>query len=636
MASYPKLFEPFRIGNAVFRNRIFASATGHIDYNYDNTLTAEAVAYYERKAIGGAAAVVIGECQINPATGGRGGACIDLSSFSAAKGLCGMAAAISGHGAVASPELQHAGRYGGAALGPSDGDVHGKPCHAMTEEQILKTIDDYAAAAAMAKYCGFGMVTVHGGHGWLPEQFFARWTNERTDRWGGSVENRTRFAVAVCDAIHARCGRDFPVEFRISGTEFDDGYGIDEGVEYAKALNGHADIIHVSVGLHGDLQGLNWLRSYPTMFEDEGKNVRYAAEIKKHIRSSLVATVGALTTPAYLEEVIATGQADIVAIARGLICDPDLPNKARQGREDEIRKCLRCFGCFSNLFPAGKILCALNPESGYETTARQTPPLRKQKLLVAGGGVTGMAAALTAAQLGHDVTLCEKSDRLGGAILCEENVPFKANLRRYLDQQAGALEKAGVRVLLNTPVTPDYAAQGGYDAVFAALGSTAVKPPIPGIDGPTVLDAESAYRDPALVGQRVVILGAGLVGAELAIYLHDLGRSVRVLELAGDIRAEGNSMHGTAVKLAMRERELTVDFQTAAEAIDETGVRTSGGQFFPADTVIYATGRQPRFQEAAALSAAAGGYAILGDCAAPKNIMSATRAAWLAARDLGR
>lgn len=636
MHSYPNLFSPVQVGNVVFRNRILASATGHIDYNYDNTLTDAAVAYYARKAQGGAAAVVIGECQINPADGGRGGACIDLSNFGSVKGLYRLASAINGYGAVASPELQHAGRYGGKALGPSDGLVSGKPCHAMTEEQILSTIQDYAKAASLCKMAGFQMVTVHGGHGWLPEQFFARWTNQRTDRWGGSVENRARFAVAVCDAIHEACGRDFPVEFRISGTEFDDGYDIDEGIQYAMALDGHADIIHVSVGLHGDLSGLNWIKSYPTMFEAEGKNVKYAAEIKKHVKQSYVATVGALCSPEYMEEIIASGQADFVAIARGLICDPELPNKARRGQADSIRKCLRCFGCFSNLFPAGKILCAINPESGREEAASADPPAKeKKKLLVAGGGVAGMEAAITAARQGHQVVLCEKSGRLGGVLLCEEQVPFKQNLARYLLQQEKLLQELGVEVRLNTAVTPEYAEAEGFDAVFAALGSEAVKPKIPGIDGSSVLDAESAYRSPELVGQKAVILGAGLVGTELALYLQGLGREVEVLELSGNIQAAGSSMHATAIRLELQNRGMEINFNTAASEISSEGVKTADGRFFPADTVIYATGRRPRLAEAAALSQVQGDFALLGDSTGAKNIMHATSTAWLAARNLG-
>ena len=634
---YPHLFEPIRLGNTVLRNRIFASATGLSDYSFDGAFSDAAVAYYARKAQGGAAAVAIGECEIDPKGGGKStGLCVDLSSFGTVAGLWRLANAITAAGAVCSPELQHHGRYGVAALGPSAGEDHGKPCYAMTEEQILATIQKYAASAANCKMAGCGMVTVHGGHGWLPEQFFAEWTNQRTDRWGGSLENRTRFAVAVCDAIHERCGKDFPVEFRISATEFEDGYGVDEGIQYAMALDGHADIIHVSVGLHGSGIGPGFFKSYPNMFEQEGKNVHFAAEIKKHIKQSLVACVGGMSTPEYMEEVIASGQADIVAIARGLICDPDLPNKARSGREDEIRHCVRCLSCFSNLFPSGRILCAMNPETGRELEAEKAPVQQVKKVLVAGGGIAGMEAALTAARQGHIVTLCEKSDHLGGAITCEEAVPFKANLASYIRQQEEALLQEGVRVKLNTEVTPEFVEKGRYDAVIAALGSEAAVPLIPGIEGQNVLPAEEAYRSPDKCGQKVVILGAGLVGTELAIYLHSLGKEPVVLELAPAMRMDGAFMHGSIVRMELEKRRIPVHLRTAAKRIDPDGVSTEDGCFFPADTVVYATGRKPNFEEAAALSAAAPGFAFAGDCTGVKNIMNATRTGWQAGLNIGR
>ena len=441
--------------------------------------------------------------------------------------------------------------------------------------------------------------------------------------------------MAVCDAIHERCGKDFPIEFRISGTEFEEGYGIDEGIQYAKALDGHADIIHVSVGVHGSGIGPGFFKSYPNMFEEEGKNVRFAAEIKKHISQSLVACVGGMSTPEYMEEVIASGRADIVAIARGLICDPDLPNKARSGREDEIRHCVRCLSCFSNLFPSGRILCALNPETGRELEAEKPGARRMKKVLVAGGGIAGMEAALTAAKQGHDVTLCERSDHLGGAITCEEAVPFKANLAAYIRQQADSLLEEGVRVKLNTEVTPEFVQKGKYDAVIAALGSEAAVPPIPGIEGKNVLPAEEAYRSPEKCGQRVVILGAGLVGTELAIYLRNLGKEPVILELAPAMRMDGAFMHGSIVRMELEKLRIPVHFRTAAVKIDPDGVNTEDGCFFPADTVVYATGRKPNYEEAATLSAAAPSFAFAGDCTGVKNTMNATKTGWQAGRSIG-
>ncbi|MCF0120744.1 MAG: FAD-dependent oxidoreductase, partial [Oscillospiraceae bacterium] len=455
MLKYPHLFSPIKVGNVVFRNRIFASPTGYTDIKSDYTLGEQAIAYYERKASGGAASVCIGECQIDPPNSSRGGRCIDLSNPMTLNYMGRIADRITRRGAVASAELQHCGRYGGCALAPSSGDVDGRECYEMTEQQILDTISAYGTAALNAKERGFNMVTVHGGHGWLPEQFFSRTTNSRTDSWGGSLENRARFAVAVCDEIHRRCGRGFPVEFRISAVETEFGYGLDEGIEYAMALDGHADIIHVSSGVHGTLMHDNWVISAPGMFSEEGELVKYAAAIKPHIKKSLVGTVGSLTDPAMMEDIIASGKADFVNIARGLLCDPDLPNKARAGRDDEIRTCIRCMSCWSSL-RSGGIYCALNPRTSREAELDvPAPEHENMRVAVIGGGPAGMQAALTAAECGHSVTLYEKSGELGGALACEKNVPFKSHLEKYIAFMAKNLEKAGADVRLMTEATPE-------------------------------------------------------------------------------------------------------------------------------------------------------------------------------------
>jgi hypothetical protein len=240
-----------------------------------------------------------------------------------------------------------------------------------------------------------------------------------------------RFPLEIIAAVREAVGPGFPIEMRISGSEcYPGGYGIDYGVMIAKALDGKVDLIHVSAGSHEDPRVFTV--THPSMFLEDGVNVRYAAEIKKHVKNSKVATVGALSDPALLEEILSTGKADVVELARGLICDPDLPTKARLGKSDEITNCIRCFACFSNLIMNGHIICALNPEISNETEIKfERPPAKEKTVLVAGGGIGGMQAALSAAKRGHRVILCEKSDRLGGVLRCEEKVPFKKHLHEY-------------------------------------------------------------------------------------------------------------------------------------------------------------------------------------------------------------
>jgi NADPH-dependent 2,4-dienoyl-CoA reductase/sulfur reductase-like enzyme len=513
----------------------------------------------------------------------------------------------------------------------------------MPEELIWEITGKFANAALLVKECGFGMVTVHAGHGWLLNQFFAPRLNNRTDKWGGSTENRARFTVEVVDAIHRLCGSAFPVEVRISGTEcHDTGYGIDEGVRLAECLDGHADIINVSVGCSIGLAGKNniFATTHPSMFLEDGVNVRFAAEVKKHVKHSKIATVGALGDPGMLEDILASGKADIVELARGLICDPDLPNKARDGREDEILRCMRCYSCFSHGMTQGHFFCALNPETNRERYfERALPNPKKQKVLIAGGGIGGMQAALTAAKCGHEVILCEKSPRLGGNILCEEHVPFKKHLKEYIQLQERLLSRIPVDVRLNTEVTPAYAKSVGADVIIAALGARPVVPTIPGIDGAAVISAEEAYADPAKVGASAVILGAGFVGTELAIYLSMIGRRVVVVEMAAQLGTGVNNLHGIAVSAQLDLSGVEVHFLTKALRIDDGGVwcQTPGGEkYFRGDTVIYAVGQKPLSEEAAALHGCARRYYPLGDCLVPASIGEATAAAATIARDLGR
>lgn len=460
---------------------------------------------------------------------------------------------------------------------------------------------------------------------------------------GGSIENRARFTVEVVDAIHRLCGAGFPVEVRISGTSaHSGGYGIEEGIKFAQQLDGHADIIHVSVGSSTGLTEKNNVfgTTHPSIFLEDGVNVKYAAEIKKHVKKSLVATVGALTDPVMMEEIISSGKADITEMARGLICDPDIPNKARDGREDEIIRCMRCMYCFSHLKDHGQFFCALNPETSRERYfQRALPEAKKQTVLVAGGGIGGMQAALTAAKNGHKVILCEKSDRLGGSILCEENVPFKAHLMEYIELQRRLIGRSDIDLRLNTTVTPEYASSVNADVIIAALGAVPVKPDIPGIDGENVCFAEEAYADPDKVGATAVILGAGLVGTELAIYLTNLGRKVSVVEMADQMNTGGNFLHGVTVQAQIDMLGIDVSYNTKAVSIDAGGINCvtpEGEKYFAADTVIIAAGQRPLSDEAVALRNCAKRFYQLGDCVVPKSIGEANATAATIARDIGR
>ena len=560
-------------------------------------------------------------------------------------GLAGLAGAITRHGAVASAELSHGGMYArGVQLAgrPLYGPVaikNGKygEVFEMPEEIILRIIEAFGNAADFAKKAGFGMVTIHAGHGWLLPQFWSKQLNTRKDKWGCSFENRMRLPIAVLESIRRAVGPSFPIEIRMSGNECNEaGYNIDEGIEFAKALDDYVDIIHVSAGNHEVAE--SFIITHPSMFLEDGVNSRYAAEIKKHVKS-YVATVGSFSNPGHMEEFLASGGADIIEVARQSLADPNLPIKARTGREDEIQECLRCMSCYTTGSTLRIHFCAINPTTSREREVLMAPaPREKKSVLIAGGGVAGMQAALTAADRGHKVILCEKSSRLGGVLLCEDRVPFKKHLSDYLARQALLVSRAAIDVRLNTEVTPELARSLKPDVIIAALGARPTKPSIPGIDEAIVMGAEDAYINPEKVGKKAVILGGGLVGIELGIYLAKLGREVTILEILDHFTVQERSLHSLALMVQIKQLGINAQLSTNATKITDTGVCATGPDgdlTIPADTVIYATGQAPLADEAIALHDCADEFYQIGDCVAPKNIMNATQNAFVTAYDVG-
>ena len=412
------------------------------------------------------------------------------------------------------------------------------------------------------------------------------------------------------------------------------GYGHAGRVGVDDARPGHGDdigLLHVSAG-HHEIDYAS-MRTHPTMFLEDGCNAYLAAEIKKHVKTP-VATVGAFTDPAHMEEIIASGKADIVEMARGLICEPDMPVKLRTGREKEVRKCLRCFRCVQEMYQHGRLFCVINPASGKDREIMSHHSVGvKKHVLVAGGGIAGMEAAITAAENGHKVTLCEKTDKLGGVLLCEIKVPFKTPIGEYIERQKYMLEKLGVDVKLNTAVTPEVVTEINPDALIVAIGGEPIRPNIPGIDGANVIGIEESFAKPELNKGKVVIIGAGRSGTELGIYLKEnCGKEVSLIEA---------QEKGDQAKYLdkMAQIGLETAYNTKAKEIKENGIvcdTPEGEKFIEADTVVLALGVKPLWNEVDALSSFAGEFYQAGDCRAARSMLEASGEGWTMANLIGR
>lgn len=649
--NYPHLFSPFKVGKIQFRNRIIVAPTGVIC----TTNKDEIVNYYEEKARGGAAVVTVGQGYVDKDHGADiPDSGFDLAKESTVAEIAPIADAIRKHGAIASIELSHAGMnafesnaQGNQIYGPVTMEVEGghsgvgQTIHVeeMPEEMILKTIQMHADAALRAKKAGFSMCLLHGGHGWLIHQFLSPVLNTRTDKWGGSFENRMRLAIETCKAIHEACGPDFLIDFRMSVRELGEGYDTETGLEIAKAIDPYVDFIHASCGNHEG--GEAFVIMHPSMFLEDGCNRHYAVECRKAGVKSPIVTVGAFSDPGLMDQVIANGDADMIAVARGIIADPYLPMKARAGKADEINECLRCFACYSRLVFQSHYYCAINPRVGHELEQRLAPlPCIPRKVMVAGGGIAGMQAALEAAERGHEVVLVEKSDRLGGVLTCEDDVPFKAKQTRWLAQQARrCMNNEHIEVRLNTAATKEVAEEIAPDAIVCAVGSKASPITLKGGDNAKVVDPEAAYKDVSIVGDNVVLIGGGFVAMELAIYLTMKGKKCTVLvrKAAPRIMQE-NWVHGEAIMAQFNHLGIDLRTNTSIVEINDEGVvgkTADGEELFACDTVIPALGREPLYDVVEELSSCADEFYTVGDAYSVKDIMQATTQGYYCARDIG-
>lgn len=653
---YKALFQPMTIKGVTLKNRIEASpiSTFELATTPEKALTHDAYGFYRLRASGGAAIVTVGDGIVHP-TGVDTGylpspkvmACMDDSiSF-----FCHVVDEIHRYNSVACLQLNHAGmlstseKFSGwgpdyinfeesdytAPLSEQEGKGEGSSrkgiVQYMTEEMIEEIVEAFGDSARRAKFCGFDMVQIHAAHGWLIHQFISPLTNHRTDRFGGSLENRMRFLLMIVDRIRKYCGEDFLIEARLSGTDYvaDGGYTVDDAVEFCKMLDGKVDLLHISAGnfVYPETEAL----LCPTIFTANGYNVYLAEAIKKAVKISKVSTIGGINAPVMMEDIIASGKADMVALGRALIADPQLPNKARRGQEEEIRPCIRCTFCLAD-YQRRAQRCSVNPtfHRPYEALLPVKPAV-PQKVLIAGGGPAGLEAAITAKERGHEVILCEKRGELGGLIRYARKVSFKYETEKFMDYLIHKAERMGVEIRLNTEVTPELVEEIGPDHLIAAVGSEAVVPPVEGVEKAHML--MDVYDHDIRMADAVAVVGGGIAGSEFAVEQAMAGRNVILLEMGGELAKDANNVHKSALmdQFEKRKDKITIMKKTRCTRITEEGLFcvTADGEEVEvkAGSVVIAAGMRARTEVVENLRFACDEFEWVGDCKRPRQIRHA-------------
>ncbi|MDO4622614.1 MAG: FAD-dependent oxidoreductase [Eubacteriales bacterium] len=659
MAGYEHLLSPITIRGKKFKNRMLAAPTGFFSF----VKSMDAPYYYmlEERAKGGFAEVCSGEITVNDTDAARGFENVDIPARNGVFFPRAQKAAdiIKAEDSIAMMELSHLG---------SIGEPHAKNKHpwgpitftkengvqviGYTREMMEKTIRDFCDCALYAKDAGFDGVLIHGGHGWLFSQFLSPLENTREDEYGGaSLENRMRFPLEVLRAVRDAVGEDFLIELRISGSDrWPGGTDAEDVAEFSTHLSGLVDILHISSG--------HYYRSYRTLefsslYTRHNCNVDSAEIIRKKCpRDVKMGVIGGINSPEDAEKLIADDIVDFVIVGRQAFADPDFMNKVAAGRADDINRCVRCMRCYSGSHEhpmelaylekyhitkemelerdakrAGahewQAYCTINPATrGMGFMKRPdcfTPAERRKKVLVIGGGIAGLSAARYACDRGHEVTLVEKSDRLGGILYFLDHDQAKYDLRNFRDLMIRRVMERPIDVRLQTAADEEYIKNFGADVVMIAIGSTPNMPPIPGIQ--RAIPAQDVYGKGSELGKRVAVIGGGMVGAETAIELAEEGCAVTIVEMAERLIMEARNMAFTSTMDKIDELGIQYHVSTKCLAVTENGVQVQdedGSEFLlEADGVVCALGLRSRADEVERLKNAVSDGTevfVLGDC----------------------
>ena len=658
---YTKLYEPMQIGRMRLKNHIMVPPMLCCLATTDGRITQKLLSYTSHLAKNGAGLVVFGETNVDRERSWDHVNALNIGDDIAIPGLANLADEVHRYGAKISIELAHAGACaepillepGKKGLSPSPVPPWMHPGYSGCSVEIMDkpmmehVKQNYVDAVGRLVRAGFDMVTFHCAHGWLMGQFLSPYFNHRTDEYGGSLENRMRYPLEVLKAIYDKYHGQIAIDMRVSGRS-----GVPEEIRpqeedfqdvlaFVKAAEPYLDMVNISAGFIPFLPSLNYMiQSYLVPHKT---NVEFAARIKKEVKIP-VAIAGSITTLEEAEEVLESGAADIIGMGRAGLADTQAFVKGAQGREDEIRPCLRCCRCSSRIEPPAYkgILCAVNPTVGRELEYPCIPAaLEKKKVLIIGGGPAGMEACQRCREIGHEVVLYEKEDRLGGMLHVASALPFKGDMRRYLAWMIKTTMESGATIHLNTEATPEIIEKEAPDVVLVGTGAKPLQLRIPVAEGREFIWAGDVDTGKKTVGDTVVIAGAGLTGTETAIALAQEGKKVTVIDMIPEEAfLSGNPGPATlSIMALLQQYPVEFIFRSALRRITEEGVvyadKDGNEHLIPCDTAINALGMTFDRDAVDDLLGVVNKSFAIGDCSGkPMTIMNAVLDGFTQAMDV--
>lgn len=616
---YPNLFSPLKIGGCEIKNRYFMAPMGGIGQAGPQCeFTQEAIDYYVERAKGGIGAIFTGvtftDVEVDKDFLVPGKNVFPLYNPVKFKETASiLTERLHAYDCKIFIQLSMGTGRNGCRRAPSEIPMYWAPnvmCQAYTKEEIKLKIQKTIEAAVLCKQAGFDGVEVHAMHeGYLLDQFAMSFTNHRTDEYGGSLENRLRAAVEICQGIKEKCGDDYPVTMRLGMKTYMKGFNkasldgegevgrtIEEGQEICRILEevGY-DAISVDAGTYDSFY---WV--HPPMYHPKAVNWNLGKAAKEAVNKIPIILAGRIDEPELGEQTIVDGYADGVVIGRAVLADPDFCNKALNGQEEDIRPCLSChMGCLNRIFNGKQTGCAVNPLVLRERKMQLLPAVQKKKVMVIGGGVGGMEAARVSRLRGHEVDLYEKSSALGGNLIPGGMPDFKEDDKRLVAWYKRQLEKLGVNIHYSTAVTAEMVNSSDADVVFVCTGSVPIMLKIPGWDKENVADCVSVLTGKVSVGDNVIVVGGGLVGCELALDLSNKGKQVTIVELLPDILSAGvpvpipNSL--MLRDMLARNKVKILTSGEIKEVTDNGAMVAHNGEVseLKADSIVFAVGFRP-------------------------------------------